>query len=266
MEVLFYNSCQYTQVLKKSFPRSTKEKFPDKILPSLNFDVRNSIEVSGQVVLIHHGRARGRSQQFDSEVSDGKEVPQVFCRVKLSVQGSHIVQTRSGEQGESVFDLKAYRLVILPHVSPGVFLRADNVQKGVLGQILRRPGLHGEGVQTVCGIKLVGLPSSAIIEGLLQDHLLRAARLERYDDVICQLNGFVPGEGDVDQQWLGEFPPRGRLPERGGVATFKVKHQFWGVCQLFCAGVTLIITHIRVFLKKEEKAERQHIKTGYSLS
>lgn len=45
-----------------------------KFLPALDFNVRNGVEVSGQVVLVHHRGSSGRSQQTDPQVRDGEKV------------------------------------------------------------------------------------------------------------------------------------------------------------------------------------------------
>lgn len=49
--------------------------FKWRISPALHLDVRYSIEVSGQVILIHHGGPSGWLQQPNPQVSDGEEVP-----------------------------------------------------------------------------------------------------------------------------------------------------------------------------------------------
>lgn len=86
-------------------------------LPSLDFDIGDGVKVSREVVLIHHcGSSRG-SKEADPQVGDGEEVPQVFGRVQLTVQGGHVVQPRSSEKREAIFDLKAHRFVVLPHVT-----------------------------------------------------------------------------------------------------------------------------------------------------
>lgn len=56
------------------------------VLPALHLDVRNGIEVSGQIILIHHSGASGWLQQPNPQISDGEEVPQVLGGIQLAVQ------------------------------------------------------------------------------------------------------------------------------------------------------------------------------------
>lgn len=213
------------------------------------FNVRDGVEVSGKVVLVHHGGTGGRSEETYAQVGDGEKVSQVLGGVQLPVQRGHIVQLGPGEQREPVFDFEAHGLVVLPHVASGIFLGADNVQQRVLGNVSDRLGLHSESVQAVGRIELVGLPGTSIVQRLLQNHLLRPTRLERDDNVIGQLDGLVPRERYVDRQSFGVFPPGGGLPEGGGVATLKVEHELWGMSQLFGGRVTFVVAHVGVFLK-----------------
>ncbi len=64
---------------------------------------------------------------------------------------------------KAVFDFKAYRLVVLPHVTSGIFLGADNVQQRVLGNVPHRFGLHSESIKAVGSVELVRLPATSIV-------------------------------------------------------------------------------------------------------
>ncbi|TNN88405.1 hypothetical protein EYF80_001187 [Liparis tanakae] len=139
---------------------------------------RYGVEVSGEVILIHHGGSGGWLQQLNPQISDGEEVPQVLGGIQLAVQRGHVVKPRPGKEGKAILDLKAYRLVVLPHIASGVVLSADDIQQGALGEVVGRLGLHGERVQAVGGVELVRGPGPAVVEGFFQDHLLRSARLE----------------------------------------------------------------------------------------
>lgn len=228
-----------------------------QLLPALDFDVRDGVEVSGEVVLIHHRCSGGGSQQADSQVCDGEEVPQVLGCVQLSVKRSHVVEARPRKQRKAVLDLKAHGFVILPHITSRVVLSADDVQQGVLRQVLHCFGLHGEGIQAVSGIELVGLPGSSVIQRLLKDHLLGSARLEGEDDVIGQFNGLVPGQRDVDQKGFGVLLPGCGLPEGCGVTALGVKHELRRVGELLRAGVTFIVAHVGVLLQGHKQEHRQ---------
>lgn len=231
-----------------------------EVLPALDFDIRDGVEVSGEVVLIDHCCSRGGSQQADSQVRDGEEVPQVLGGVQLPIKRSHVVEPRPGKQREAVLDLKAYSFVILPHITARVVLSADDVQQGMLSQVLHCFGLHGEGIQAVSGIELVGLPGSSVVQRLFQDHLFGSARLEGKDDVIGQFNRLVPRQSDVDQKGFGVLLPRWGLPESGGISAFDVKHELGRVGEFLRAGVTFIVTHVGVLLRGQTQNTRMYHK------
>lgn len=56
------------------------------VLPALDFDIRNGVEVSGEVVLVHHCSSCSRPKKADSQVRDGEEVPQVLGSVQLTIK------------------------------------------------------------------------------------------------------------------------------------------------------------------------------------
>ncbi len=84
-----YPASQYTELQnEKWFVKKRKKRKEPKatnpnqnltateinVLPAMYFNVRDGVEVSGKVVLIHHGGARGRPEQTYTQVSNGEKV------------------------------------------------------------------------------------------------------------------------------------------------------------------------------------------------
>lgn len=59
--------------------------------PALHLDVGDGVEVSGQVILIHHGGSSGWLQQPNPQICDSEEVSQVLGGIQLAVQRGHVV-------------------------------------------------------------------------------------------------------------------------------------------------------------------------------